>query len=397
MLEPTSYLRELRDVVKADEPELWQFFASAPRVSALVEDIREHLLRSAYRLDAAAHADLVAAAALAGERLGLTDPITLYQANDTAGQAGNATCLSMPGEVHVIFSGALLELLDGPELVAVLGHELAHHVLWSADGGEFWVLDRLVHASADDLAGTAVHEETSRLVRLHTELIADRGALLAAEGESAATITALVKLSTGLRSVSASAYLAQAKEVLDKDTSGSANLSHPETYLRALALDLWSTAGDESEPLIDAKLTGDIDLDALDLVAQHRLTDLTVRAVRDFLEPTWARTEEVVGHAKLFAAAAVPKARGARPAPVTIDDVAPFGPKIATYLAYVLLDLATVDEDLDLLAFAAACELSQTWGIAKPFDDVARKETGISASDLADRRAGSAALLTSTG
>ena len=124
------------------------------------------------------------AAALAAERLGIDDPVTLYQAQDGSSEGANALVVSLPGEAHVVFSGRLLELVEGPELVAVLGHELAHHLLWSMENGDFWVLDRLVHGAAGDVAAQRCHEETARLVRLHTELIADRGGLVAADGMS---------------------------------------------------------------------------------------------------------------------------------------------------------------------------------------------------------------------
>lgn len=398
MLEPTPYLRELRDLVKADEPELWGFFASAPRIEALVEDIREHLLRSTYRLEGEAHDHLRRAADAAAARLGVTDPVTLYQATGASlGEAGNASCLSMPGEVHLVFSGGLLELLGPDELTAVIGHELAHHVLWSLEGGDFWVLDRLMHASAEDLEGTPVHDETARLVRLNTELVADRGALLASEGDAAVTIAALVKLATGLRTVSAQSYLQQAVEVLDSQRSGSGSSSHPETYFRAWALDLWASGTDGADDVVAARLLGELDLEALDLVSQHRLTALSQRAVRDFLAPEWVRTAPVLGHARVFGGAAVPKARGAQPAALRSEEVTPLGPKVANYLAYVLLDLATVDEEIEPAAFAQACTLSQSWGIGRSFDDVARKELGLSAKDLTDRRRGAAALLSGVG
>ncbi len=70
--------------------------------------------------------------------------------------AGHAQVVSLPGQVHILLAGWLLELLE-EELVVVLGREMAHHLLWSLAGGDQWVLDRLVQASAADVAASRSH------------------------------------------------------------------------------------------------------------------------------------------------------------------------------------------------------------------------------------------------
>lgn len=393
MVLPTAYLSELCALVQETEPELWNFFASAPRTSALVEEVRANLLRSAYRLDDSVHVDVLEAAALAAESLGLDDPVTLYQAQDGGGGYGNAACLSIPGQVHVVFSGATLSLLDGDELVAVMGHELAHHVLWSLDGGAYWILDRLVHASAEDLGARASHEETARLLRLNTELVADRGAHLAVDGDTSVTISALVKLATGLSTVSGEAYLRQSEEILAAAQEGVGPSSHPETYVRAWALARWVAEGEGAEEAISRQLTGTRTLNTLDLVAQHRLTELSQRLVRQWLEPAWSRTDPLLAHAKAFGGLAVPRGRGKVPAPVTATELASWGTEVGDYVSYVLLDLATVDGEVAEPAMAASLVLSDELGLPKPFDAIVRKELGITVKDLRDRRTAAPALL----
>jgi Zn-dependent protease with chaperone function len=392
-LAPTGYLRALREVLRATEPELWSFFAGAASRADLADDARRELLRSAYRLDGSAHGELVEAAGLAAERLGVTDPVTLYQAQDGSSDAANAMVVSLPGEAHVVFSGRLLELLEGRELVAVVGHELAHHVLWSMEGGVFWVLDRLVHAAASDIGAQPCHLETARLVRLHTELVADRGAMVAADADVDSAVAALVKISTGLRSVSGASYLAQAIEVVNGGPEASAGFSHPEVFVRVWALDRWARDGERVDDEVAERLTGRVDLERLDVLAQRSVSQGVYALVRRFLGYPWATTDAVLGHARLFGEEAVPptplrRESLAMPAPLELCP-----PGLTDLYAYVLLDFATVDEDIEAPALAAALLLSEELGIAKRFDTIVAKELSISAKDVKARRTGAATVL----
>jgi hypothetical protein len=390
-LTPTGYLGALRDLLRSKEPELWSFFAGSAGRTDIAEEARRELLRAAYRLDRSAHAELVDAAALAAERLGVTDPVTLYQAQDGSSDGANALVVSLPGEAHVVFSGRLLELVDGPELVAVVGHELAHHVLWSIDDGDFWVLDRLVHGAAGDVAAQPFHEETARLVRLHTELIADRGGLIAADGDVSTAVAALVKISTGLRSVSGASYLAQATEVVDGGSEASAGISHPEVFLRVWALDRWAGGGTGVDAEVGERLTGAVHLDRLDLLAQSQVADGVFTLIRRFAGYPWAATDAVLGHASLFGDAAVLSAAPRSPSMPERLETTP--PGLVDLYAYVLLDFATVDEDIEGPALAAAMVLSEELGIAKRFDVIVAKELSIPVKDVKARRKDAATVL----
>ena len=390
-LAPTGYLGALRDLLRSIEPELWSFFAGSAKRADLAEEARSELLRAAYRLDRFAHADLVDAAALAAERLGIDDPVTLYQAQDGSSEGANALVVSLPGEAHVVFSGRLLELVEGPELVAVVGHELAHHLLWSIQGGDFWVLDRLVHGAAGDVAAQPCHEETARLVRLHTELFADRGGLVATDGDVDTAVAALVKISTGLRSVSGASYLAQASEVVDGGSAASAGLSHPEVFLRVWALDRWAAGGAGVDAEVAERLTGAVDLDRLDVLAQRRVAEGVFALIRRFTGYPWAATDAVLGHARLFGDAVVHAEH--RRSPAMPERLAPSQPGLVDLHAYVLLDLATVDEDIEGPALAAALLLSEELGIAKRFDAIVGKELSVPAREIKARRKEAAAVL----
>ena len=143
-LEPLPYHRELRDYLKSRERELWDWFASAKAKENYTETLRLELLKATYRLDAESSPELYRHADEAKSALGLDIPVTLYQAQESSHL--NAVLYFIQGEGQVVFSGPALNVLNPLELKTVIGHELAHYLLWQRDGGDFLIADRLVEA-----------------------------------------------------------------------------------------------------------------------------------------------------------------------------------------------------------------------------------------------------------
>jgi hypothetical protein len=83
ILEPLPYHVELRDYLKSEERELWQWFASAQAQEDYAEHLRLELLKSTYRLDPERHAELYQSVEQAKARLQLNIPVTLYQAQNS--------------------------------------------------------------------------------------------------------------------------------------------------------------------------------------------------------------------------------------------------------------------------------------------------------------------------
>ncbi|MDO9367758.1 MAG: hypothetical protein Q7T68_04240 [Sphingopyxis sp.] len=232
--------------------------------------MRAYLLRETYRLDAAAHAELYDDCATVLEKLEIDAPVTLYQAAD--GTMNAALCF-VPGEIHMLFHGPILEKLSREERMALLGHELAHYRLWSIEGGAFYAaMTILDHALAYPGAASS-HIETARLFRLHTELYADRGAAVAA-GTPEPAIATLIKTMTGLVTVDAQAYLRQAAEV-ESGAGASQGETHPEIFLRAQALDRWWRGDTDLDAWIDKKIRGPLSIAALDLPRQYEAMTIT--------------------------------------------------------------------------------------------------------------------------
>ena len=71
--------------------------------------VRTWLLKEGYRLGAEGHAELLERCATVAARLGITAPVTLYQSIGRTDM--NAALYYLPGEAHIVFSGATLGTL----------------------------------------------------------------------------------------------------------------------------------------------------------------------------------------------------------------------------------------------------------------------------------------------
>lgn len=236
-LTPLPQHQALVNWLRTNEREVWDWHADAERQLQNAEEVRLSLLRDTYRMDEQGHPELFAEIATAKEALDLGAlEVHAYQAQ---GQTlPNASICYLPGEAHLIFSGPILTLLTAAELRAVIGHELAHHLLWQMEGGAFFLADRILHQSAEHPRAESSHGQSARLWSLATELFADRGSYQAT-GCLETAVASLVKTCTGLSQVSGKSYIAQAAEIFSKSKPKTDQLTHPETYMRAHALQLW--------------------------------------------------------------------------------------------------------------------------------------------------------------
>ena len=370
-LQPCTYHRDVAARLRALEPASWSAFARAAPERG---DLDDRLARGAYRLDPGAHPDVAQAAARAAAALGVTVPVSAHQLE--GGEGANAALLFVPDEAVVAFSGGLLGLLGPGELTAVLGHELAHHVLWTLDDGSYLVADRLLDALALDARTPAVWLETARRWALATELAADRGALLAC-GDLRTAVAALVRTTTGLASADPDAFLAQARRI-DPGEGVRPGRSHPETVLRAWALEAWSRSPGEGDEAVALVLGSALDVEALDLVDRERLETLTRRAVEAMLAVPSVATDAVLAHARLFFpdVAVTPGAGATFAVPASASEAT------RRYLAYVLLDLATVDPDLEDGGLRAALALAASTGLGTAVKDAVAAEKLLPAATL---------------
>lgn len=376
ILEPLSYHLELRDYLKSEERELWNWFASAQAKANYTENLRLELLKATYRLDSTGHPELYQTLDEAKGRLELDIPVTLYQAQNTPQL--NAALFFIPGQGHIVFSGPVLTLLNAEEQKSVIGHELAHYHLWERDEGEFHIADRLLHAIANDPRASGSHEQTARRYRLYTEIFADRGSLHVT-GNTNPVIAGLVKLETGLSQVSSESYLKQAEEIFANGNIATEGVSHPEAFIRARSLSLWQTQRDNAAADISKMIEGTTTLDDLDLIGQKRLTSATKGLLEYLLRPKWFQTPATLGHAKLF----FDDFRPANGDASSLSDELKFtDSKLREYLCYVLLDFAKVDPELEDMPLAAVLEVSHQLELDAQFEKLAARELKMKVRDV---------------
>lgn len=376
-LQPLPYHRDVVAYLTQHEADTWAWAASLGMQAQHAQEAREQLLRDSYRLTPESHPLPYRLCSLAMERLGMDAPVTLYQANDHGGGMNAMLCFLLD-QVHLLMQGPLLERLDENELLALLGHELAHHLLWSMEEGAFLVADRILHHTLADPAAAPSHLETARLYHLHTEVFADRGGAIAAQDLSAPVRT-LVKVQTGIASVDAVAYLQQAREIEDADGSASRGESHPETFLRARALERWWQQAPDTEPWLRQRIRGPLDLAQLDLTAQASLTRLTRDLLTHFLAEPVLQGERVLTQAREFFPDWSP---GPADAPLPELTPAAIGESVRDYLHSVMLDLALADADLREPALRRALRVADAMDSRAAFLATLARDAGLGKRQL---------------
>ena len=366
-LTPLPYHQHVVDYLKTSEPAVWSWASSLGVQQEHAQDVRAQLLRDTYRLSPETHPQAYQACETALQQLQIQAPATLYQAGDGA---MNASLYYLAGEVHVVFYGPILERLDAQELLALLGHELAHYRLWSEHDGDYLTAERILnHAMADAYTPPSL-EQTARLYSLHTEIYADRGAALVAGGPEA-SITSLVKVHTGIVSVDAANYLQQARELDGKDAQLSQGVSHPETFLRSQAVDSWWRQVPDTEAWLHRRLRGPLSLNRLDVTDQVELTALTRGFIASFIGAAVLQSEVVLNQVRGF----FPDWKDNEvPLDLGTLNAERIDTSIHEYLHFIMLDLCLVDRDLRDEALLHAARTAKKLGSADDFISVLKRD-----------------------
>lgn len=242
--EATPYHQQIVEHFSSREKKVWAWFSNIDTLQQSFEQTQDALLKSTYRLTNDSHPKVYKLANLAMQRLNISVPITLYQANDGA---MNAALFYIPKQIHIVFYGAILEKLSEQELLAMLGHELSHYILWTIQDNRYLAAQQLLEDSCQQAPNNNALYETARLYSLYTEIFADRGAVIASHSPND-TVTVLLKVMTGLSQVDANSFLEQANELNEKNETSAAQ-SHPELYLRALLAHKWKSYLDTAKEI----------------------------------------------------------------------------------------------------------------------------------------------------
>lgn len=383
MPQALTYHRKVADHFK-EQKKTWDFFAAANTRNEQLAGFRLELLKNTYKFTPEANKELYEKVERAKAGLGLQQlSVSVYQAQFA--EEVNATIVYMECEAHIVFSGALTQLLDEEELLAVIAHELTHIKLFTLLDGELEVADRIITAIANHHSSEAAYYETARLFRLYTEIFCDRGAYTVV-GSTAPVITSLVKIATGLQKVSAASYVAQAEEIFQTEKGfKTSTVTHPENFIRARAIQLWHDDQGKAEKEIVRMIEGTAGLDALDIFKQKELSSLTIRFLHLFLKPNWFRTTPVMSQARQF----FPDFIMDETALVTEDilsTISDLDGSVKEYLCYLLLDFVLVDARLELVPFGWAFQFAEELLLKGPFDALVKKELKLSDKKLQQHR-----------
>ena len=375
--EATTYHASVCTYLTERESDLWRWGTSAMQDD--LQQLRLHLLKTTYQLSVDAHPELHARAARAAQALGIEAAISLYQANDGGG--ANVAIYTAPGEAHIIFQGPVLGMLDGAEIDAVLGHELAHYLLWQRDGRRFQVASRILERLALEESPPGVWASTALRYQQYTEIYADRGAY-AVCGDIGPCIASLVKIQTGTPQVHVESYLQQADRILAHENAACEHAGHPQNFIRTRALALHASGAPGIDATLAALLGGPVKLDRLDILGQAELHLLTRSVLARLLAPTWFGSDSVLALACRYYA----DFRHGQSPPIGVVTLPP-GHQLAEFFSFVLLDFACVDPALEDLPLAAALRLAEELSIGKAFEALLLKETGIKKTALAKLKA----------
>ena len=380
-LEPLAYHQRLADAVASREKELWDWFRSDTFAEQYKRDAQLRLSKSAIQLGRDGNANngrRYELAEAARDKLGLAGDITLYQSQDVGGTP-NAMLHYIPEQITVEFSGRILELLNEEELLDLLGHEIAHYKLYQEEGGRYHTAARLINWICRRDGAQVVWLETARRLSLYTEVYCDIAGYIVT-GNRDISIRCLAKTAADFKDADAKTYLKQADAILAQEKTGSQGFTHPELYIRVKAIAnreaLDARAFDASlTPLIE----GPLDINALDVLGQAALQELTRSLIDSMARAAGNRTDAVMAHARQF----FPDYTWSEPPGAATGALPDMTPQTRDYLGYVLLDVAQCDQDRvdDLLATALGA--ARQYDLDSTFRKIARKELKKTVDELA--------------
>lgn len=224
-LELLPYHSRIVEFLKQHDADVWNWFASTRRRAGQAEELRFELLKSTYRIDRESQPELYDSADQVARTLGLDATITIYQSQDPAGL--NASLAYISDEIHVVLHGTIATQLSPAELRGLLGHEFTHFLLWQGWNGDLLVASEMLTALTNDSRAHSAHFASWRLLKLYSEIVCDRGALLVTQNLGV-VVSMLLKVHTGVQDIDPDSYLRQADEIFARGPAGTEGVTHPE-------------------------------------------------------------------------------------------------------------------------------------------------------------------------
>ncbi len=390
--QPPRYLTQVSELLAGEQPALWDWFEADDQLARHQEAVRLDLLKSAEPLPRTSCPRLYRAADQAAAALQLNVPVTLYQSRQSG--PANASISTTADAAHVVVQGALPERLDDDELTAIMGHELGHVLLWQWSDGRCLTALRMLSGLCDVPRPHAGTLETGRRFDLVMEIFCDRCGLVA-QGRLEPVITSLIKVETEAPQANAEEYLRQAAELRrggDDFLDRAGNLTHPECYIRASALQLWehNPAGCDDE--IESLIGGRSSLANLDLLNQQRVARWTRSLIDQILAPPWMRGDAAMNHARIYFPDYREPSSDTRAAwPAGMEQASRQWAQ--SYFVFVLLDFVGANREVMEPALAHTLGLAEQLGIAGEYQDVARRELRLRKKQLEQIRSDAQKLI----
>lgn len=378
MLDILHYHLVTTEYFKQQE-KLWQFFAHHTYKEDHLKSFKIDLLKNTYQFEESADPELFKKVQAAKEKLNLSLPVFLYQAQNTEDM--NATIAYINNEAHIVFSGKILQFLNEEEVQAIIAHELSHVQLYCQAGGEVEITDRIMNAISNHYSCTPPYYETARLFKLYTEIFCDRGAYLVT-GNCDAIITSLVKISTGLQKVNAESYIKQAEEIfsLESETK-TMGFSHPENFIRARAIWLWHSKNNEADAEIKKMIEGNINIEELDLFKQKHISEITERLIKLILHPEWMQTEQTLALAKQyfpnFTLKQIPDKIELK------DHLEHLHSTLSEYFSYIMYDFISADKNLEDIPLGYCFYMAEELKLDNALAATVKKERKLSEKKVA--------------
>jgi len=376
-LKPFDYHIQLKEHFKRKK-KTWDWFAEKNNKEEQIQEFKSNLLKNSYRLDNKSHKELYHISNEICQTLSLDAEVTFYQQHNSIQL--NAGISIINKEAHIVLSGNLLSLLDKDELKALLAHELSHYLFYKMENEEFEITQRIILALANDPRSEDSYIETARIFQLYQELFCDAGSLIVCK-DYKVVIQTLVKMNTGLSKVNAESYLKQAKEIIMKDSEATQNISHPEAYIRSLALERLALNSEKEEISIKELIEGKLNLNKLDIFNQKELQELTHHLLQLVVKPNWINTPLVMNLCKQYFNDFF-KNEKHKSIEEFAKEIEKVEDSVKTYFSYVLLDFAKVSHELELLPLAHTLEISEYLEIKNEYEKIVRKELKMTHKDF---------------
>jgi hypothetical protein len=369
-LDRLPYHRRLVEFLKRTDREVWDWFARRGSEEKAAENVKFELLKATYRVERDTQPALYEMADEVAAHLGVVAPVTIYQAQNPIGL--NASLFYAPGHVHLVLHGAITAQLTPVEVRALLGHELAHYHLLHSHGGDLLTAQSMLAAVASDNRSHSAYASSSRLAQLYSEIFCDRGAFVVT-GDLLSVVSMLAKISTGVSEVSAEGYLRQADEIFAKEDASTAEISHPESFIRARAVKLFAEVGSAADGPVAQMIEGAPGLTELDLLSQQRVSEATRRLLDALLCRKWFQSDLTLAHARLYFEDYAPPEDLLEDRELA-NSVQAWSDSLRDYYCFVLLDFASADRDLDEAPLAATLSVAEQLGVKPRFMELARQE-----------------------